>query len=306
MTAQTAPDLAAAPPLRADAARGFIAARLAQLQHPPDFLDGTAVAALIDHAAGSQHRLRAALASTLFLASTEDAPHVGRALVERALQNSDRRPTLRARHAPSSAWPMAGAAVTGIAVALAMFLLANRPTTYGTLRAHTVAPAPRSAAAVPLSTLQFVPPPAPFRPASQPTRAPAPARSAPPAPLVEQRVATPAVPPDTLPASPQATAVLIYSVRDPAALSRLDTLVRRLRQSGIVQIETRPPSTIGVARRPISYFYADDYEPAQIISTVLLGEGWPRLAGNSLAPRLVLTPTGDSQRHPGLIEVRLP
>ena len=304
---QTVPKfVAAATPalLSRDAAREVIAARLAQLDHAPDFLDNQAVAALTEYAAGSPQRLRAALASTLFLASTEDAPQVGRALVQRALQDSDTRPVSQQRTAPTRSWPLAGAAAAaGLAVLVAVAVLPYRsppptPTTVPAPGAPSSRPAaPRTASPRPAEPIAAPPPTLPPVVVQRPTV---------PQPLVEQRVAAPVVPPDILPASPQATVVLMYSTHNAAALSRLDQLVRRLRQAGIGQIETRAVAFTSAARRPVSYFFADDYEPAQTISTVLQGEGWPRLQRNSLPPRLVLPPTGVPPRHPGLIEVRLP
>ena len=269
------------------------------------------MAALIEYAAGSPQRLRAALASTLFLASTEDAPHVGRALVQRALADSDLRPTAPAsRPARTRRWPLAGALAAGLAIVLTTALLPRRASPPAPSPTRTIAPAP-------IAALHHRPaamlPPAPRRqsteavltpPKALPPVVPQPAPA--PPPLVEQRVAAPVLPPDILPASPQATAVLIYSNHDAAALGRLDELVRQLRQAGIGQIETRAVPFTSAVRRPISYFFADDYEPAQTISAVLQGQGWPRLQRNSLAPRLVLPPTGVPPRRPGLIEVRLP
>lgn len=69
------------------AAKAAILARLAALEHPPDLLDAGAVDELIKRSGGSRQKLQAALASTLFLASTEDAAQIGRTHVQQALQS---------------------------------------------------------------------------------------------------------------------------------------------------------------------------------------------------------------------------
>ncbi len=343
-------DSAAASPLGRDAARAVIAARLRSLGHPPDLLDSQAIAALLEHAGGSALKLRAALAGTLFLASTEDAPRIGRVLVQRALQESEG-PLAAPIATPRTGrrWLLAAPVLAGAgALALTLVLLLHRPTPRPALPVRPNPPAvsvppdppvmalpPRIAAVTPPAQTKVATPlppapeiaasplPAASIPASPPPAASTPASSspvastpAPPSPAaaaehqaaigpVETVVAKPAPAPVDLPAAPPATAILLVSARDPAAYQHLDSLMQHLRAAGVGQIETRQgPATR--PRRSISYFFADDLPLAQKVTAILADEGWPRLDGNALAPRLVLPPSGMPPRRPGLVEIQLP
>ena len=325
------PQDAGAPAISKEAAKAVIAARLRALGHPPDLLDHQAVTALVEHAGGSGVRLRAALASALFLASTEDASRIGRALVNRALQESgDIPPAPQASVSrPAHRWLLPGAAaVAGAVFVLALLVyhpwsppVANLPArpVEKTIAQASTGPAQNAPAG---RANQFPnravpkPPPEPPGDLAKPLPNPAPASVviAPPVPAAAEPAAAPpeapaetaasAVPLD-LPAVPPANVVLMVSTRDAAAAQRLDGLVRDLRAAGIDHVVTQPSSSAR-ARRAVSYFFADDLPLAQRITQILAGEGWPRLASNSLAPRLVIPPPGMPQRQPGLIEIQLP
>lgn len=282
MTVRATSDTAStidARPLGREAAAAAIASRLATLGHPPDLLDGEAVQALVAHAGGSATRLRAALASTLFLASTEDAARIGRKLVERAIQDSlpSATPVGRNRR------PFAGAAIGGaLLLAIAVALWTHRPHPKS-----AIPPAPRA-----LSAAKVAAPAPNIRPAPQPvgTAAPPPAEPDPTA---------------ILPGAPPSAVLITFSPHRTGPSGSLDLLVARLHAAGIGQVETRP-GLAARARRPIAYFFADDLPLARTVLQAVTDSNWPLLERNSLAPLLVLSPTGLVPRRPGQIEIHLP
>ncbi len=296
--------------------------------HPPDLLDHQAITALIEHAGGSGVRLRAALAATLFLASTEDAPRIGRTLVARALQESGDIPA--APPVVPRRWKrvLVPAACLAAGAALGLAVLVYRPSSPEASKpAHTTlaqaVPVPPQGLAAeaerqpPPDAQATLPQTLPAPPAV--TQAPAPAQPAAPAPLsaAPEPVApepaapkpaaassAPPIPPD-LPAGPPTRVVLMVSSQGQATAQKLDSLTKHLHAAGIGEVETQSSSSAH-ARRPVSYFFADDLPVAERITQILAVEDWPRLARNALTPRLVVPPAGLPSRQPGLIEIQLP
>jgi hypothetical protein len=303
------------PPISRGAAALAIAARLAALHHPPDLLDPSAVAALIEHAGGSTRRLRAALASTLFLASSEDAPRIGAALVARALHDGPAprggaRPAVT-RPAWVRFWPL------GLAGGAVLLALLAWPPRHSAVPSPTPPPTPAQMAPTPVPAhvaaarpaAVAAPAPALAAPQSQPAPlppqpAPIVARPAPPAPLPTQFVAAPALP-RILPLGPPSTVLLMLPGGDAATMRRAAGLAQRLRDAGIAAVETRPGHPAG-ALPPVSYFHAGDLGVARKASAVLTNEGWPNLSRDLLTPRLLPPPHGKASRRRGLVEIQLP
>jgi len=264
--------------------RAIIARRLRALEHAPDYLEPGAVALLLRHAGGSGARLRAGLASVLFLASTEDAPAVDAALAARALGGMV--PAAGPEAAPGVRGRRAALGAVAAAAALAAILVWQpEPPTF-------LAPEPLLHLAPDVSS--------PAQIVLEPTALPAPL---PPAVLVRQ----PPVPPmlASLPEAPTASVLLLFPPRNANALAGLRPLALQLQQVGVAHIRARPAAT-PAARRVVYFFHADDAKLAQLIADTVARAHWPHTEGNSLQPLLVQSPPGSPAHAPGEIEVRLP
>jgi hypothetical protein len=325
-------------------AHALLQARLAQIGRPAEYLDQAAADELVRSAAGSEARLKAALSSTLFLASTEDAPVITRSLVERALPPGWYEPV---EPPAASTWRLAllagGAAfLVPLIAALALKLLQPHPvpaagqqnsTAPAAARPAATAPKPPAKASAPMLPTPALRPPgnqaAAAHPATgqppqtSPTKPPpttaAPNPKPPPqagsASVPGQAVSPPPPPPapplsptvaqPVLPASPPAIVTLIYQAHDEDAQRALAGLGDLLHQNGI-NLVVAEPETGRTQHRGVIYFFSQDQDLAQQVANLLKSSAWPRLARLSLTPRLVLQPPGSSPRRPGTIDVQLP
>jgi hypothetical protein len=214
------PRMTGVKPLDRRRASRIVARQLAALGHPPGLLLDEGVSALIEKSQGSVPRLRALLASTLFLASTEDAQQIGADLVQRAAES------LEAAHQRVTAEPdmfdddpaaaasgplrrnaalLAGA--LGIAAAVAVVL---------TVVSHGRGPPGKAAPAASIQPSRPLMPAHPATPVQTPARA-----SIPPPATVAPLVKSP---------KPPVPAVVIrYTLGDPAAAARMEAIGARLR-----------------------------------------------------------------------------
>lgn len=307
--------------------RAIIAERLASLGHRPDYLDAGAIGALLQHSNGSSVTLRAALTSTLFLASTEDALQVDSTLVDRALFDSTPPKHSRTWRSAVGGFVAVTLAVAAVAAVLVARLLPDRappvaqapptarveaPRSSGTLSRALPAQAGLSqsnlgnpAAAIPVHhPPTVVVKPAPQIPPLLPNLPPPVTVRAPPLPPQAAALVTAPVLPPGLTAGPPSRVVLLVSPRTVAGAA-LGGLEQRLRAAGMTDVQTRP-STAAPPRRPVHYFYAEDLPLALTASAALAGQGWPHILSNSLVPQLVLLPPGLPPRPPGQIEIQLP
>jgi hypothetical protein len=328
--------------LRTGSARACIAARLAALDRPADFLTDDAVEALLVHAGGSLPRLRAALASTLFLGSTEDTTRVDHTHVERAVAALP--PTIPSRPrrtGMNGLWLLIGAAIGALAVGIPMTVwrigqgtmveqtpaaqsAANAPAPgprkdASQQAAPPIAPSPDTAAPkLPLAIAVDSPPLPPF---AQPLAPPAtvttlPPHAVPPSPVaVANLPALRSPPPVTappegamtaLPAQAPPTIVLRYQPTDRWAADKLAAAGAYLRQAGLTRIYAVPLHG-HATQTGVRYFFTEDQDAARQVLRVATGplhEG--RWAHRRAALRLVPQPAGKPAHPPGTIELIIP
>jgi hypothetical protein len=318
--------------------RACIAARLAALDRPADFLTEDAVEALLAHAGGSLPRLRAALASTLFLGSTEDAPRVDRSYVERAV--SALPPMTARRTGIHSVWLLAGVAIVALAVGLPLTLWRADPGTVAQNAAPMAtaglaqkAARPAENAAQKTGAPVARPPPVmvlpplspsvgvgnpPLPPPGQPLGAsPAVAGTSPPPRTMSAASAAganlPALRPGRTVTTPPARAmtappaiVLRYQPADRWAADKLAAASAYLRRAGFTRIYAVPlrghATPIGVR-----YFFPDDQDAARRVLGVATGPlGERPLMQRRTAMLLVRQPAGQHAHPPGTLELILP
>jgi hypothetical protein len=285
---------------RPGSARASIAARLAALDRPPDFLTEDAVAALLAHAGGSLPRLRAALASTLFLSATEDAPRADHTHVERAVAAlPPLGPGTARRAGVHSVWLLAGAAVVALIVGVPIALWRTEPGAAAAPGAATTAPAqlaPQSqvyALQQPAAVLVVQTPPTALAhlPALRPGRT-----------LTAQTAGAMTVPP---PRAPPAI-VLRYQPADRWAADKLAAASAYLRRAGFTRIYAFPlrghATPIGVR-----YFFPEDQDAARRVLAVAAGPlGERPLMQRRTAMLLVRQPASQHAHPPGTLELILP
>ena len=311
-----------------------VAERLKTLGHPADLVTPGALEALMEHAGGSIPRLRAALASTIFLASTEDAPHIERDHVERAVENLGVVPmtgvltqAMEAR-APLSrrrgAWAMPTMAALLVAITAAGAIFVARS-------GHSDAPPPPAVLSASGITALQSPPPAPLPdkpqaisaapvPAAAPI-SPAPVKlpPIPPAIVVQNPplppnaaaipspAAAPAISPGGAPTPPGLTTIVLrYRQGDPWALDKLTAASESLREAGYSRIYAYPWHGKRPAA-PVGYFFPADQPAAQAIANVFsrarLVSGVRRHPGSEA---LAVRRPSITQHPPGTVEAILP
>jgi hypothetical protein len=279
--------------IRAGSARACIAARLAALGRPTDFLTEDAIEALVAHAGDSLPRLRAALASTLFLGSTEEALRVDRTYVERAVASLPPAGPRQHRRL-HSVWLLAGVAAASVAIGVPVAVW--HADTFATGEA---APVARAAPAIPASLAAAQPPqPAVTAP---PLSQPITVRNPPLPPGARPLTAASST---AIPAPP--VVVLRYQPSAPAAEAQLAFAAAALRHAGFPRVYAYPlrgrATPIGVR-----YFYPGDQAAAQRLLAIAAGP----LGENPWLHRrteLLLVPQSAAKpaHPPGTLELILP
>jgi hypothetical protein len=262
----------------------IVARQLSSLGHSSDLFLEEGMTALFEKSQGSVPRLRALLASTLFLASTEDAPAIGAELVQRAAEALEPgKAAAAAARGPlrRNAALLAGALAVCAAAAVFLIVLSHER---GTPRRQPVR--------------QPLPPP-PAASAQTTPQAKIPAHASPP---VAPQTAPPLkmspfkLPPVTMPEAPVPQVVIRYTLGDPAAALRVESLGARLRGQKI-------DPAYSLARRgqisqpSVTYFFAEDADLARRIAAV---------AGGDLVTSLQMPLEGTNLRQPGTIEIEIP
>ena len=270
-----------------------VAAQMAALDPDADLLTPEARQWLMAQARGSAERLRILMATAMFLAETEHAPHIDLNLAQRAgaLQPDDPPETsVRPPYASPQRlkWGLALAAWTALSVASGMALDAA-------LRApHSQFPAPAPDTMVLASTSIAVPTvPAALPATGTPATSPGPAAPPPMGQVDAHAPAAPVAPPR----SPVPVVTVRFFLASPGAAPRARFIEQRLAEAGFITRmvpDTRVPPPRAAA---VVYFHREDEVIAQRAErTALL-----------LATRPVFAHAA-SQRRPvrGTIEFMLP
>jgi hypothetical protein len=308
-------------PAARDAAAACIAARLEALGRPADLLTGDAVAALTAYAGGSIPRLRAALASTLFLGATEEAPRIDHTYVARAVEALP--PDIEEHPVPRppgtgrlAALMLAGAMAATAGVALVVSPLRRQPAAEAS-KVAVDSPAPPRADAAPA-----VPPPkttAPPAALPAPPSAQQPAPPPLPAPVV---VGNPPLPPSAAPLAvrpqtvlqtprpkpwpPRAvTIVLRYDATDPYALDKLAAATLCFHRAGYDHVFSYP-WTGRLPLVPVYYFSPADRDAARAVAAVLThAPAFKRARWPGRQPAL-LRSAREGEHPPGTIDAIIP
>jgi hypothetical protein len=263
----------------------IVARQLSALGRPPDLFLDEAVSALFESSQGSTTRLRALLASTLFLASTEEAPSIGAELVQRAAESlepfhppvplGDELVAERVTWRRNAALLAGGLGMAAIVAAFLAYSVERRPP-------RKAAPAPP---AQPLRQTVAILQKTPGQTLAEvKTPAHRPAVVAPPAPL------------QALPEGPVPEVVIRYTLGDPAAAARVEAIGSRLRGQKI-----HPAYSLAgrgqISQPSVDYYFVEDAGLARRIAAA---------AGGDMVPRLKSPSEGTNLRQPGTIEIAIP
>lgn len=272
-------------------ARRSLAAQLAVMDANPDWMTPDAREALLTEAKGSSERLRILLATTLFLAETEDAPRIDLELAQRAGALQPQREEIAVlSHKPRRSWQPALRGLGAVALCLCSGLagmaldqrlhplsrVAGVPATSapagGALAcapgATAAVPAPHTATALPTAAAQTTS--VAGAPAAPPVQT-APAAAAPPAIAAPPQAVGPSVtaPPDSpqAPPAPAPAAIPVAQVRfflsSPGSAPKARFVEQRLAASGFI-VRTVPDLGLrGPRHAAVVYFYAGDRDIAR-------------------------------------------